>query len=49
MFAYIASVTLYEHFTNALNAQNISVNLEKAKNTISVVVLLVFSPIFSPL
>lgn len=36
MFAYVASVTLHEHFMNALNAQNASVNLEKTKDTISV-------------
>lgn len=43
MFAYVASVTLHEHFMNALNAENVSVNLEKAKTTIS---LLGFLPLF---
>lgn len=44
MFAYVASVMLHEHFMNALNAENVSVNLKKAKNTISsVLALLVFS------
>lgn len=42
MFAYVASVTLHKHFMNALNTQNVSVNLEKAKNTISSVLALLF-------
>lgn len=33
-FAYVASVTLHEHFMNATNAENVSVNLEKAKNNL---------------
>lgn len=50
MFAYVASVTLHEHFMNALNAQNASVNLEKTKDTISVWVLLLlgYFSIFPP-
>lgn len=49
MFAYVASVTLHKQFMNALNAENVSVNLEKAKNTISsVLALLVFSLFFLP-
>lgn len=42
MFAYVASVALHEHFMNALNAENVSVNLEKMKRTISNVLALVF-------
>lgn len=44
MFAYVASVTLHEQFMNALNAENVSDNLGKAKNTI-IRVLDSFSPL----
>lgn len=46
MFAYVASVTLHEHFMNALNAENVSVDLEKAKNTISGVSAFVVSVVW---
>lgn len=48
MFSYVASVTLHEHFMNALNAQNGSVNLKKAKNTISALVFCCFFPLIFP-
>lgn len=35
MLAHVASVTLHGHFRNALNAENVSVSLDKAKTSIS--------------
>lgn len=46
MFAYVASVTLCEHFMNALNAENVSFDLERAKNTISSVLAFVVSVVW---